>query len=670
MSAGVPRKYLLADFELEPDKCLLLKHNGERVHLPELPFQVLLYLIENRERYVSRQELLDRFWAGSDGYEETLTKCISTIRTQLDDRSVAPRFIETRKKVGYRFIGPVEERLSQPDATSFEIERVRGVKIIVEDDEEILGLAEGVRAAQLTAPGIGENLETQPALVLLPRRRISKYARIGLPVMLIAIAIGSIWVYRHRVGANPPALEAVHSVAVLPLRNLTGDPSNDYFSDGLTESLITSLSKIEDLKVISRSYIFHFKNKDMTPQELGKQIGVAAVLEGSVRKVGNSVRVDVRLVSVDDGRVLWVIDEHDRALGDVFALQDEIARNVAAGLRLQLSGRSEKELARRYTANVEAYQLYLRGRFYFNDYTRKEDLDRAIQLFDAAIATDPNYALAYSGLADTYLTLAVDNWQSPGDVLPKARENAMKALSLDESLGEAHYSRGAVAFFSEWDWELAQKELDRALELNARSLESNACYLHSLTSRGKPDDALAAVRRALRQNPLSTFITNELSCASYYAHNYDQAIDFSEETLRLDQEYPAGHYYTARALEQQQRYEQAIAELNKAISAWGRNTMILSELGYAYGSSGRKSEARNILTELKTRAAKGEFIDPYPLAFIQIALDDKDEALNSLEQAYEARSTWIPWLMVEPKFDKLHNEARFQHLIAKLHLAS
>lgn len=671
MGVEVPRRYRLREFELEPDKYLLMR-NGERVHLPELPFQVLLYLVENRERYVSRQELLDRFWTGSDAYEETLTKCISTIRTQLDDRSGSPRFIETRKKVGYRFIGPVEEQKHEPEASEFEIERVHGVRIIVEDADEVPLLPAKQDELQIAAPGASSNLEIQRPLIasgISSAKQISKPMLVTLLGLVIIVTVGGLWLYRHRAHATPAAPEAIHSIAVLPLRNLTGDPSNEYFSDGMTESLITSLSKIEDLKVISRSYIFHFKNKDITPQELGKQLGVAAVLEGNVRNVGNSVRVDIRLVSVDDGHVLWVSAEHDRALDDVFAIQDEIARNVAAGLRLRLSGKSEKELARRYTDNVEAYQLYLRGRFYYNDYTRKEDLDKAIQLFQAAIAKDPNYALAFAGLSDTYLTLAIDDWLSPKEVLPTAREYALKALSLDDSLGEAHYSRGAVAFFSEWNWEVAQKELDRALELNARSVESNACYLHSLSSSGKPNDALATVHRALDQNPLSTYINGELGCASYYARNYDQAIDFSQETLRLDETYPAAHYYEARALAQEQRYEQAIAELNTAIKVWGQNAMALSELGYDYAASGRKAEARNILAALKTRAAQGEFVDPYPLAFIYVALGDKDEALNSLDKAYEIHSTWMPWLVVEPKFEHLHSDPRFQSLVSKVGLA-
>lgn len=660
MAVEVGKKYSLGEFELEPDK-YLLKHGGETIHLPELPFRVLLYLVENRERYVSRQELLERFWAGSDGYEETLTKCISTIRTQLNDPPAAPRCIGTRKKVGYRYIGPVEEQSLAPRGTSFEVERTRGIKIVVQEDGEH-------KPVFLKGEDAAESSTTIPSALL--HGRIIRRSRWPVIVILssavIVIAVLAFVSHRIRAHANTSAAASIRSVAVLPLKNLSGDPTNEYFSDGLTESLISALSKIENLKVISRSSVFRFKNQNVTPQELGNSLGVAAVLEGGVRNIGNSVRIDLRLVSVDNGQVLWANDEHDHALADLFALQDEIARNVAAALRLRLSGETERTLARRYTDDIEAYRLYLQGRFYWNNYSAHQDLLKAIQYFQAATARDPNYALAYSGLADSYISLGME-FQNPKEVMPKALECADRALALDDQLGEAHYSRGAVAYFYEWNWELAQKELDRSFELNAKSLEANACYLHQIGASRQPDEGLTIVRRALDQNPLSTYIEGELSCASYYAHLYDQAIDFSNETLRTDHSYMFPHYNLARALGQKQMYEQAQAELNKAMEIAGRTPMIVSELGYDYAASGRKEEALKLLNELQTRSRR-EFIDPYPLAFIYVGLGDYDQALLSLEKAYDIRSTWMPWIKVEPKFEVLHSDSRFTALLKRLNL--
>ena len=660
MAVQLHNKYVLGEFELESDK-YLLKHHNESIHLPELPFQVLLYLVENRERYVSRQELLDHFWAGSDSYEETLTKCISTIRTELNDPPTSPTYIETRKKVGYRYIGPFQAVQGNsplmasppaniaPLANIVEIEHTRGVRLLIEEEDDQPFVSPAIPAQLVTS--VPKSTWRKPLLL----------AGAAL-IILIGLAAYSRWPSRSATSASAP----IHSIAVLPLKNLTGDPANDYFSDGMTESLISSLAKVENLNVQSRSSVFRFKNKDLDPREIGKQLGVAAVLEGNVRSLGNSVRVAVRLVSVADGRVLWVSDSNDRALGDLFALQDDIARNVAAGLRLRLSGDTEQRLARRYTDNIEAYQLYLQGRFYWNNYMTGADLLKAVKYFDAAIGKDPNYALAYTGLADSYAAMAVD-WRSPKEVFPKADEYARKALALDDTLGEAHFSRGAVAYFYEWNWAEAQQELQRSLDLNAKSLEGNACYLHSLESLGKPDEAVAQVRRALDQNPLSTTISAELGCASYYAHRYDQTITFSQETLKADSGYPLAHFNTARALGQKRLYDQAISELDKAISVWGRTGMLIAELAYDNAGLGRKADARKLLDELQRRSTR-EYIDPYPIAWIYVALGENDKALTSLEKAYDARSTWMPWLKVEPKFDPLHNEPRFLSLLKRLKL--
>lgn len=669
MAVAVGKKYSLGEFELETAKRLLTRE-GHQVRLAHRPFHVLLHLIENRDRLVTRQELLDRFWEGRDVYDLTLSRCVSSIRKALDDQSDRPRFIETRWSEGYRFIGPVEEQSALVDS-DWEIERVRGVKITVEDDSRPPSLTDPAEPQLLlgnAVPAAGALAALQSTAIestqIGPSKVGSKATTLTVIALVIVLAVGGIWLYRYR--ANAAAPESIHSIAVMPLKNLTGDSANDYFSDGMTESLITSLSKIDGLTVISRSSVFRFKNKDLTPQEIGNQFGVASVFEGSVRTVGDSVRVAVRLVSVKDGRVLWVSDEKDRAFGDVFAVQDDIARNVASGLRLQLSGKSAEQLTHRYTANAAAYQLYLQGRFYLNNYASNDDLLKAARYFDSAIAKDPVYALAYAGLADAYSSMAID-WQDPRSVFPKAKEYAERALELDDTLGEAHFSRGAIAYFYEWDWPRAQSELDRALDLDAKSIESNACYLHSRESLGKTDEALAQVRRALDKNPLSTYISEELGCASYYAHRYEQAMSFSRDTLRTDPSYALAHYNLARALGQQRMYGQAIAELNTAISTWGRSTMLVSELAYDYAASGRKAEARKLLDELQRRSAN-EFIDPYPIAWIYVALGDNDKALQSLERAYEVRSAWMPWIKLEPKFDALRTEPRFRSMLGRLNL--
>jgi TolB-like protein/DNA-binding winged helix-turn-helix (wHTH) protein/Tfp pilus assembly protein PilF len=634
---------------VDSEKYLITKED-ESIHLPELPFQVLLYLIQNRERYVGRQELLDRFWEGNEVYEETLTKCISTIRTQLGDPPAAPVYIETRKKVGYRYIGPYEVFTTAPElAVGTEVERIREVSIVVEEEEQDEVPPNNSRA--------------------LPPYRKSSVRNIVLLTFAASLVIGGIFVYYRR-NARAGHLEEVrfNSIAVLPLRNLTGNQNEDYFSDGITESLITSLSRIPGLSVQSRSSVFRFKNKDIDLQSVGNQLGVTAVLEGTVRKLDQSVRVSVRLVNVRDGKVIWVSNSEERSLGDLFALQDEIARNVASGLKLKLTGESERLMARRYTENVEAYQLYLQGRYFLNNWASDNDLVKGIKYFEAAIAKDSNYALAYTGIADAYIMMAMD-WADPNDVMPKAQRFAEKALSLDGSLGEAHYSRGAIAYFYEWDWEKANQELDRALELDAKSIEANACYLHSLEAWEEPDRAMAMMRRVLDRNPLSLGVTAELGCAAYYAGRFEQSIEFGRQMNQMEPGNGLAHYNLARSLGQTRRYTEALQELEKTESIWGRLPSVLAERGFVYAAMGNSVGAKKILAELRSRSPK-EFIDPYPVAFILVALGEKDEALTSLERAYQLRSAWMPWIQVEPKFQSLHSEPRFVALLQKLKLDS
>jgi len=649
MSLSVGKKYMLGEFELDSGK-YLFTHSEEQLHLPELPFQVLLYLLEHRERYVSRQELLDHFWAGSQAYEETLTKCISTIRTQLNDPPTSPHYIETRKKVGYRYIGPCEE-ICVPEhairAGELEIEKIRSVAVVVEetDEDESAPHTHGLLVPR-------SHHLWQRRLVLIPS---------AVAIVLVFLAIG-LWL---RPIASAP--RPITTIAVLPLKNLTGDQTNDYFSDGITERLISSLSRIENLTVQSRSSVFRFKNKDIDPREVGKRLGVGAVLEGSVGNVSDSVWVTVRLVSVADGRVLWTSDEHERALGDVVKLEDEISRNVASSLRLQLSPDAQGRIARRYTADPQAFHLYLQGRFWLTNYSVPNDLKRAAKYFESATKKDPDYALAYTGLADTYLNMAID-WANPKEVMPIAQANAQKAMQLDPELGEAHYSAGAVAYFYEWNWAKARAELERALDLNAKSAETNACYLHSLEPREDPAEAINRVRRALDKNPLSVSITGELGCATYYARRYDDSINFAVKTYEMDSSFVFTHYNLARAYGQKGKYEEAIKEAKKALEILGQSSMILTELGYDYAMSGNKGEARKLLSELQTRSAH-EFVDPYMLAFIYVGLAENDKALTALEQAYEARSAWMPWINVEPKFDSIHSDARFVQLLQRLKLS-
>jgi TolB-like protein/DNA-binding winged helix-turn-helix (wHTH) protein len=426
------KRYILGERTLDPAR-RLITCNGDIVHLANKPFQVLLYLIEHRDRIVTRHELLDQYWDGKDVYDDTLRKSVGAIRKALDDRSEGARFIETRHREGYRYVGPLDEEVIEY-APVFEIEKTRGMHIIIEEeDSHEPALAEHAVTAEL--PGVADKLT---------RKRL--ISPVTFALILVAVVFGTValTVYRNQTAhpSNQPQAFSIRSIGVLPLKNLSDDPESEYFADGLTETFITELSKIRELKVISRGSVFTFKGKDVDPREIGRRLGVGAVLEGSVRKSGNTVRVETRLVNAEDGRVIWAGNAFDRALKDIFAVQDEIACSVAANLRVTLCGEGGPQPARRYTENV-AYEALLKSR-YFNNQRTPEGLRKAIEYSERAIKLDPRYAPAYAELAGYYL---MGIWYiplEPKEAVEKAKTAAARALEIDDNYAGGHEAMAEV----------------------------------------------------------------------------------------------------------------------------------------------------------------------------------------------------------------------------------
>src|SRR5437764_483955 len=446
------KRYQLDNYWLVPDE-QLLSRNEQPIHLPRKPFQVLVYLIENRDRFVSRTELLDSFWEGKDVYDDALRKSIGAIRKALDDQSTEPRFIETRWGVGYHFIGPVEEQIVREESAITEIERTRGVKIVFEEEE--IHDESSMKGASVV------DLARQSAFAWPALRPYARILIIVLASLSVTLGAGALFSYRRGSGTTIDRRAPVRSIAVLPLRNLTGNPSNDYLSDGVTESLITALSKVQGLKVMSRGSILTFKGKDVDALEAGKSLNVATILEGSVRQSGDQVRVDVRLVSTSDGEVLWASDSYDRSLRDIFVIQDEIARSVTNGLRIKLSSEGGQRLGKRYTDNVEAYQAYLEGRYFLNQRSA-DGITKGTEYFQRAIKLDPNYALAYAGLAESYDKAYQYLQLPPKEVMAKERAAAAKALTLDDSMSDAHMAMATV-YANDWDLLSSAHVGDRAI---------------------------------------------------------------------------------------------------------------------------------------------------------------------------------------------------------------
>jgi len=466
--------------------------------------------------------------------------------------------------------------------------------------------------------------------------------------------------------AMPVASEPeVRAIAVLPFVNASADPENEYFSDGMTDELITALTKVEGLPVASRTSVFALKNVREDVRTLGPRLNVSTVLEGTVRKAGNKIRVTVQLTSVRDGRTLWS-ERYDRELADVFAIQDEIAGTIVRTLRSTLLGDLGDPTPVRYTANVRAYSLYLKGRFWWNRRTQA-DIAQGIRYFEQAIAEDPGYALAYSGLADSY-ALDLDYRGVPVvEGMERAKSEARKAIELDETLAEAHTSLAWVTFIYDWDWRAADREFRRAIELNPRYSTARQWYAWYLMAMGRFDEALAEGRVAVELDSGSVSIRRSLGWLQYYSRQSEAALENLRRALTMDPTAEETHRLLALVYLQQGRYDDAAAAFREAIANSGNPVLAISGLGHVAVRRGRPDEARKVLGDLQERA-RSQYVSPVPMVGLQVALGDFDSAFEGLERAHDERRGWLAYLRIEPMLQPLHGDARFQRLLERMRL--
>ncbi len=460
---------------------------------------------------------------------------------------------------------------------------------------------------------------------------------------------------------------AIDSIAVLPFVNQSNDPNTEYLSDGISDSIINRLSQLTNLRVISLSSVLRYKGQPIDPLAVGRELKVRAVLIGRMTQRGPDLAVSTELVDARDNRRLWGEQYNNRQLADLLPVQEEIAREISTKLRLRLSGEEQKRLAKRETENSEAYQLYLQGRFYWNKFT-EDGFRKSIAYFNQAVDKDPGYGLAYSGLADSYSLLGELSYAPPKEVFPQARAYAEKALQLDEMLPAAHISLGIVKLFYDWDLIGAEKALRRAKELNPNNSDAYHFYGHYLQLAGRSEEAVSETKRGVELDPTKLVINAELGWAYYAVHQPDQAIAQGRKTLELDPNFVYAYWIIAQACEQQGRYQEAIDELNKARPISADWSWIIAELGYAYAALGNRAEAQKITRELNERMAH-EYIDPVLIAYIYVALGEKDQAFAWLDKGYQERSGLIAWLKIEPKFDPIRADARFDGLLQRIRLS-
>ena len=525
----------------------------------------------------------------------------------------------------------------------------------------------GISAGQATVSGTSSTASGQAAqsstITESFANRIKAKRRTLTIVLSVLMVAAATLVYLFYV-AQPG--RAIDSIAVLPLSNTANDPNTEYLSDGITESIISNLSRLPQLKVMARSTVFHFKGKEIDPRDVGRQLGVRAVMSGRLLQQGDHLIVRAELVNVADGAQLWGA-EYDRKLSDVLALQQEISREISENLRLKLTGEEKKRLAGRDTNNAEAYQLYLLGRFHWSKFT-EEGLRKSIDSFNQALAKDSNYALAYHGLSDVYAVLGQIGFR-PNEVLPKSLVYADKALAADPTLPEAHLSRGAYELWYGWNWTMAEQELKRAMELNTNLTDPHDLYGQFLSGMGRFDEAIAENKRSLEGDPLSHLRNSHLAAVYYWARQYDLAIEQSRKGMELDTNFFEAALIIGQAYGRQGKYPEAIAELTKARDLPSGFAPATSELGYIYAVSGQRTKAQELLQELEERATR-QFIDPYYVAIIYLGLGEQDQTFAWLNKAYEERSFWLLWLRVEPKFDRLRSDSRYQSLVRRMNFPS
>jgi serine/threonine-protein kinase len=463
----------------------------------------------------------------------------------------------------------------------------------------------------------------------------------------------------------PRVSKNIGSIAVLPFENLSRDPENDYLSDGITGSLINIMATVPKLRVMAQSTVFRFKGREIDPQAVGRDLNVRAVLTGRVMQSGGALRIGAELVDVATGSRLWGA-QYDRKPGDIFMIQDEISNEISGKLRLQLTGAQKRRLTRHHTEDCEAYQIYLKGRHHWNRWT-EEGFYKAIEYFQKAVEKDPGYALAYAGIADSYVLLGWNSYLPPKEVFPKGKAAALTALRLDPDLGEAHTPLAAVLWLHDWQWHEAGKEFKRSLELNPTYPTANHWHAEYVMTMGRQVEAIALMKKSQELDPLSLIINDAIGWANYMARRYDEALEQLLQTAELDPNYPVTYWILGAIYRATGRYELAITEGEKAVKLSGGSPVMRAALAHSYGKAGKAKEALQILDEL-TELAKWKYVAPHFFAGIHIGLGDNDRAVECLEKSYEEHSHWLIYLHIDPSMNELRNDPRFQNLLRRVGL--
>ena len=607
-----------------------LRKEGMRVRLEGQPLSILRVLLDRPGELVTREELRKKLWPGDTfvDFEHSLNAAVKRLRAALNDSADQPRYIETLARRGYRFIAPVSTT----------------------------GAETGV-----VAPSVTQGL---------PFTRVPSAAR-SRGLWLIAVAVCGIAVlawgwrlWRHRTAAS--AAPAIRSIAVLPLKNLSGDSAQDYLADGMTEELIGRLSGIHDLRVSSRTSVTRFKDTQLSVREIAKILGVDAIIEGSVIREGNRIRVHAQLIRAATDDHFWS-KAYDRQIRDVLTLESEVAQAIADQVRIELTPEQQAHLRSAREVNPEAYDAYLRGRFLLQTPTLQAN-NSAKRYFQEAIQKDSTFALAYAGLADCYLDSGAYRWVRPQDAYRLGKEAIQKATRLDDTLSELHSSMGYLQWQYDWDWQAAEKEIRYALELNPNNMDARDGLIWFLAWSGRGTEALEELGKLRVSDPAYPLAGLDESGVYYHARDYRGLMEASQKALSADPNNWTGHYFLAVSYDGLNRHADAIPKYQKGVELSPDQTDAIAGLAHAYALAGERAETAKILRQLQERS-KASYVSPYMLATIFTALGDKDQAFTFLEEAYQQRSPDIAYfLRADLRLDPLRGDPRFADLLRRVGL--
>ncbi len=660
---GTPVKclYRFGPFQLDPPERLLLC-DGQPIPMPPKAFDLLVVLVERGGHLVEKDELLRIVWHGAFVEEGNLSVTVSFLRKALNDDRGVHKYIETISKKGYRFVADVTQE-EEPDSVSLGV-RTDGLSGAVE-----AASSQGEFPAGPAAPG-HQAMGSGPGQVVIQQTAARGFETgfrrmILIAVMILGASLISLRVFRPPVTVTSQTQgdPAIRSLAVLPFQVLGAKSRDEYLGLGMADALITRLGNTGKIIVRPTSAIQKYSGLDMSPESAGKEQSVDAVLEGRIQRDADRVRLTVQLIRARDGVQLWG-ETFDKQFTSIFALEDALSERVAQSIRLKLTGEETRRFSKRPTENPDAYEAYLKGRYFWNRRT-DASLKKGLEYFQQAVTLDPAFAEAYAGIADSYATLGLYAALPPKEAFPAAKDAATRALEMDDGLAEAHATLGFIHFYYDWNPTAAADEFRRALADNPNYAMAHSWYGETLAAMGRYPEAIAEARRALEDDPLSLIIGSNVGWTLCLAGQHDQGIQTLKRALEIDSSFPRTHFRLGRAYEQQEMYGMAVSELEQAVHLSGGDPYYEGSLGHVYAMSKNTSQARGVLEDLVERS-KHEYVPAYAIALVYAGLGDNDAAISSLRKAYDDRSTSMVFLEVDPQLSSLRSDPRFAELTQRL----